>query len=207
MAQLIEDIKYLKYVIFHPFDGFFEVKHRGKGNLYVATALIIIYGIMSIISYQYSGFIVNFGQLSKMNSISLFIMAIFPIVLFVISNWSSATLYNGKGRVKDIYMVMCYALLPMILFDLTTILLSNIIIMEEASLLYSFKSMGIVWFMYLAFSGLATVHEYSFKENIVILLATAVATIIIIFVVVLYISLMEQMGSFITTLIQELLRR
>ena len=50
-------------------------------------------------------------------------------------------------------------------------------------------------------------HEFTLKENIMTLLATAVAAIIIIFLCVLYFSLMEQVINFVTTISQEFMRR
>ncbi|MEG0320447.1 MAG: hypothetical protein RR627_11190, partial [Niameybacter sp.] len=84
---------------------------------------------------------------------------------------------------------------------------SNIIIIEEASLLYSFNAIGMLWFYYLVFCGVTTVHEYTAKESVITLVATAVAAIIIIFISVLYFSLMEQVVNFVLTLAQEFIRR
>lgn len=207
MKQFVEELKYLKYTLFHPFDAFFEIKWRGKGSLLLATLIVILTGITSIMSYQYTGFIMNMNPLFKMNSVSLFILAVAPMFLFIVSNWSVSTLYNGKGKIKDLFMVIAYSLFPSLLFSLMTIFISNFVIMEEASLLYAFNSLGMAWFYYLAFCGLITVHEYTVKENIMTLLATVVAAIVIIFLCVLYFSLMEQMINFVMTFGQELLRR
>lgn len=207
MRQLIEDAKYLKYSIFHPFDAFYEIKWRGKGSMLLATLMYIAYGIMQVLAYQYTGFIVNGNPLFEMNSIAIMVMVFAPMLIFIISNWSVSTLYNGKGKVKDLYVLLGYALLPMIVTQMISVLISNIIIMEEASLLMAFNAMGIIWFLYLVFTGLSTIHEFTAKENIMTLLATAVAAIIIIFLCVLYFTLMEQIINFVTTITQEFMRR
>lgn len=207
MKQFVEEFKYLKYTLFHPFDAFFEIKWRGKGSLLLAALIMILNGIASIMSYQYTGFIMNKNPLFKMNSVSLFVLAIAPMFLFIVSNWSVSTLYNGKGKIKDLFMVISYSLFPSLLFSLMTIFLSNFVILEEASLLYAFNTLGLAWFYYLVFCGLCTVHEYTVKENIMTLLATVIAAIVIIFLSVLYFSLMEQMVNFVMTFGQELLRR
>lgn len=207
MRQLIENVKYLKYTIFHPFDAFYEIKWRGKGSLLLATLMYVAYSIMQVLTYQYMGFVMNGNPLFQMNSIAIIIMAIAPMFIFIISNWSVSTLYNGKGKVKDLYVLIGYSLLPMIATQGITILVSNIVIIEEASLLMAFNSMGTIWFLYLMFTGLTTIHEFTAKENIMTLLATLVAAIIIIFLCVLYFTLMEQIISFVTTVVQEFMRR
>lgn len=207
MNDVIKDLKYLKYTIFHPFDGFYEIKWRGKGNVGIATFMLLVYGVVMILSAQYSGFIVNRFPLHKMNSMVIFILEVTPLLLFIISNWSVATLCNGKGKVIDLYMVMGYAVVPRILFQLTTLMISNIIIVEEASLLFAFNAAGFLWFYFLVFCGVTTVHEYSAKESIITLMVTAVAAVVMIFICVLYFSLMDQVIYFVQTLVQELIRR
>lgn len=207
MRQLIEDVKYLKYTIFHPFDAFYEIKWRGKGSLLLATLMYALYSIMQVLSYQYTGFVMGGAPLFLMNSIAIIVMAIAPMFIFIISNWSVSTLYNGKGKVKDLYILVGYALLPMIATQGITILLSNIIIAEEISLLLAFNTMGAIWFYYLVFTGLSTIHEFNGKENFMTLLATLVAAIIIVFLCVLYFTLMEQIINFVTTIVQEFMRR
>ena len=207
MKQFIEDFKYLQYTIFHPFDAFYEIKWRGKGNMLLATLLLVLYSIVQVISYQYTGFIMNEKPLFEMNSIAIITIAVAPLFLFMISNWSVSTLYNGKAKIKDLYVLVAYSLFPMIVVNVITMLLSNIVIMEEASLVFAFGTMGTLWFLFLMFTGLATMHEFTMQENIMTLLATAVAAIIIIFLCVLYFSLIEQVINFVTTISQEFMRR
>ena len=207
MSKVVADLKYLNYTLFHPFDAFYEIKWREKGNLLLATFIILAYGIAMILNEQYTGFVMNFNPPHEINSIATLVITIVPILLFTVSNWSVATLYNGKGRIKDLYLVMGYSLTPLLVTTLLSTALSNIVIAEEVSLLYAFNAMGILWFLYLAFCGVTTVHEYSAKESVMTLLATAVAALIIIFLFVLYFSLMEQFIGFVTTIGEELIRR
>lgn len=207
MNKLIEDISYLKYVIFHPFDGFYEAKFRGKGSTLVATLLFVLYGILNILMYQYEGFVTNMNPLFKMNSLLIFITTLFPFILFCVSNWTVTTLFDGKGNLKDIYILVGYALVPLILFNLLGVALSNIIILEEVIILTSFQSIGTVWFMFLIFTGLCTIHEYTLKDTILTLLATLLAAIIIIFLLILYFTLLERVFDFINTIAREFIRR
>lgn len=207
MNKVVEELKYLKYTLFHPFDAFYEIKWRGKGNIWLATVLILAYGIAMILNNQYTGFVVNSFPAYKINSIATFVLTVAPLLLFIVSNWSVSTLCNGKGKIKDLYMVIGYAICPMLLFQVATIAISNIIILEEASLLFAFNAVGMLWFYYLVFCGVTTVHEYTAKESVITLITTAIAAIVIIFISVLYFSLMEQVISFISTLGQEFIRR
>lgn len=202
-----EDFKNLFYTLFHPFDGFFEIKFRGKGNMALATVLFVLYGLISIFTTQYTGFIFNYFPVHSMRSIQLFMLAIVPILLFIVSNWSTTSLMNGSGTIKDIWIMTCYSLVPLILFNLTTTLLSNIVILEEGPILTAFRYIGVVWFCYLIFCGLCTIHEYTAGRNILTLLVTLVAAIIIIFLVILYFTLMDTVIGFVETVSTEISKR
>ena len=202
-----EDLKNLFYTLFHPFDGFYEMKFRKKGNMVLATALLVLYGLVSIFSTQYTGFIFNTFPLHRMRSVQLFLLAVVPVVLFIVSNWSTTSLMNGSGNIRDIWTMTCYSLTPLILFNFVTALLSNVIILEEGPILTAFNYIGVVWFCYLVFCGLCTIHEYTASRNILTLLVTLVAAIIIIFLVILYFTLMQTVLGFIGTLSAEISKR
>ena len=130
-----------------------------------------------------------------------------PVVLFIVSNWSTTSLMNGSGNFKDIWTMTCYSLVPLILFGAVTTLLSNVIILEEAPILTAFYYIGVVWFCYLVFCGLCTIHEYTASRNILTLLVTLVAAIIIIFLVILYFTLMDTVIGFVEIISTEISKR
>jgi len=203
----MDKIKHLPYLLFHPFDGFYEARHRGKGSGLLAVILLFIFGVMQIASVQYTGFVFIYVHIYGIQSVELFFSGVLPILLFIISNWSVAALMNGSGRFKDIFMVMCYAIVPLIIASLLHIIFSNILVFEELIILRSITVIGLIWFGLLVFSGLCMVHEYSAGRNIAALLATAVAAIIIVFLVVLYLMLMSTVISFVQVIFREITGR
>ncbi|WP_033166446.1 Yip1 family protein [Clostridium sp. KNHs205] len=202
-----EQLHYLKYAMFHPFDGFYEIKYRGKGSALIASVILILYGIMQCVSYQYTGFVMNMNAIFQMNSISIFISALSVFLLFTVSNWTITTLFNGKGNMRDIYIVLGYSVVPMLLLNGLTVFISNFVITEEVIILRSLQGIGVVWFVFILLAGLCIIHEYSFAVNIKTLLATAVAAFIIVFLGILFFSLMERMYYFVMTVAQEMVRR
>lgn len=204
---MIEKLKYVKHCVFHPFDGFYEAKNRGRGSVTAATLLLGIYCILQCVEVQYTGFIMNLNQISRMNSVTIFISSLSVLLLFVISNWTITTLFDGKGKLKHIYMVLCYSLLPMVFIDAGVIFASNFVIEEEAVILTALSVMGKVWFCFLVVTGLCTIHEFSLAKTLVTILATAIAALIILFLGVLFVSLLEQMFQFAYIFIKEFMRR
>lgn len=198
---------YLKRALLHPFDAFYEIRFRNQGSLWISLIILIVYGIVQCMSKQYTGFIINTNNLSEMNSISVFISSIMLIILFTVANWTITTLFNGKGDMRGIFTVITYSLVPYILIKLIVIFLSNFIIEEEAMIIYMFEGIGIVWFVFLAFSGLCVIHEYGMFKNMASILATAVSALLIIFLAVLFLTLEEKMFGFIGDIFREIMRR
>lgn len=204
---MLEKIKYVKHCVFHPFDGFYEAKNRGKGSILAATVLLCLYCVLQCVEVQYTGFIMNLNQIARMNSVTIFISSLSVLLLFVVSNWTITTLFDGKGKLKHIYLVLCYSLLPMILIDACVVFVSNFVIQEEAVILTALSVMGMVWFCFLVVTGLCTIHEFSLAKTLVTLAATAIAALIILFLGVLFVSLVEQMVQFAYIFIKEMMRR
>lgn len=206
-AQMKEKLYYLKYSFFHPFDAFYEMRFRGKGSLLIAVISIALFGILQCVRYQYTGFVMNFTQVSAMNSLSVFATWVAGFVLFIVSNWSVTTLLNGKGGLGDITQVIGYSLVPVELATVVQIILSNFVIREEVMIVNVISGIGIVWFLFMIVAGLCTIHEYSFGKNIASVLLSFVAAAIIIFLGVLFFTLIEKMITFIVDVVQEFIRR
>ena len=184
-------LKQLIYVNLHPFDGFYQTsRSEKKGKYLVATVLLVIYGILQIIAYQYTGFIMNYQPIFMMNSIRIFLLALLPIVLFVVSNWSITTILEGSGSIGDIYIVVCYSLFPKIVFDLIGVIVSNFIISEEIPILQAFMAIGTVWFCFLIFAGLCVVHEYTVFTNIIMIILTFLIILTILMILIITTILM-----------------
>lgn len=207
MKKFAEDFKYLNHVIFHPFDGFYEVRFRGKGNYLLVALLFLASGLLNIVSYQYTGFIMNNNPMYNMNSVTIFIFGLFPYLLFAISNWSMTAIFEGSGKFLDITTVLAYALFPKLLTDILVIVCSNFVTTDEAMILSAIQMIGVVWFCFLVFSGLCVIHEYGAGKNLVMIIATFVAAIVIIFLAALYVVLTEKLLGFITDFTTELARR
>ena len=196
-AYLKEKLYYLKAAVFHPFDAFYEIRFRGRGSVPLAAAILVLFGILQCVSYQYTGFVINLNDLAAMNSVSIFLTWVLGFVLFIVSNWSVTTLLNGKGNLGDILKVTAYSLTPMICTLVFQVFASNFIIAEEA----------MIWSLFMLLAGLCVIHEYGFGKTLIAILLTFVAAAIIMFLGILFFTLIEQMVVFIISVGQEFMRR
>ncbi|MGN1095358.1 MAG: YIP1 family protein, partial [Eubacteriales bacterium] len=112
---LWEEIIYAFYLIVHPFDGFWDLKHEKRGS--VRGALVI--DACVIISYVYyivgRAYIFNPNK-SNVHVFSAILTIIVPLMLWCVSNWCLTTLFDGEGNFKDIFISSSYSLFPLFLF-------------------------------------------------------------------------------------------
>jgi hypothetical protein len=113
------------------------------------------------------------------------------------------TLFDGEGGFKDIYIACCYAIAPLPVFVILSTVLTNF--MTSDSIVSLLVSIGYVWAALLLFFGTVVTHDYSIGKNIITIIGTIVAMVVIMFVVILFSALVVKMASFIITVVSELI--
>lgn len=197
-------IKFPNYILFHPFDGYEELKRYKKGKLWVAFTFIALFLILRVLQFQYNGFIINDRNIQDLNSLLEIFSVGLIIVLFVVGNWSVTTLMEGKGNWREIILVVGYSLFPVIIIGYPGILLSNLVGLNEVGL-YNLI-IGISWFAagWMLFMGILNVHEYGLLKTIAALLLTIVSMLVMVFVGILFFDLIQQFITFIRMIWQEI---
>lgn len=198
-----EAVMYDFHLIFHPFDGFWDLKHERRGNLK---------GALTILAFTILGFVYNaVGRSYIFNptntGINLFTEAISvltPLALWCVSNWCLTTLFDGEGSFKDIIIATCYSLLPVPMMMIPATLLTNILTQEEATIISVLITVGYIWAGFLLFFGLMVVHDYSMPKNILTILGSIVGMAFIMFVGILFSGLLSKVFSFVYNIFVEL---
>ncbi|HHT90345.1 MAG: Yip1 family protein [Bacillota bacterium] len=207
MKQFWEKLIYSRYVIFHPFDGFYEIKFRDRGDASIATLFLLVNGLLAVVATQYSGFVVNHANPKHMNSLLIVFYSVLPYLIFVVGNYSTTTLFEGKGTMREIYIVLGYALVPVIATQVMAIVLSQFITADEVPIYSLLLAAGGLWFVFLVFTGLNTIHDYGFLKNLVTLAVTGFAIGVILFLILLAYSLIQELVAFVQLFTREALVR
>ena len=202
-----DKLHYWGYSLIHPFDGFFEIRFRNQGSMLIATLLLVAFAVLNCLKFQYTGFVMNLNNIDEMDALSLFVSTISVVALFTVSNWTITTLFNGKGKMKDIFIVLCYSLTVLIIGDAVVTFASNFVATEEVMILTSIQMVCYVYFAFLVVAGLTTIHEYGFGGSIMSIIMSVVAAAIILFIGILVFTMLERMISFFSSVFEELMRR
>ncbi|HLT00153.1 MAG TPA: YIP1 family protein [Acholeplasma sp.] len=205
---LTDFIKFPTYILSHPFDGYDEFKTDKKGKMSVAIVFVLLFALLRILTFQFEGFLINERNPLDLNNIEEIFSAALLIGLFVVGNWSVTTLMEGKGNLKEIFMVTVYSLFPLIIIGFPALLVSNYMTLEEMPF-YSLI-MGIAYFAtgWMLFMGILNIHQYGLFKTVWAFILTVVAMLAMMFLGLLFFDLIQQFIAFISAIIQELgLRR
>lgn len=197
-------IKFPAYILAHPIKGFDDFKRENKGKMQVAVTFLILLIILKILNFQYSGFVVNQNNPDDLNTMREISLILFPIILFTVSNWSITTLFDGKGKMREIFMMLCYSLYPLIWVNIFGIIFSNIITVDEVGFYNLLIGLGSFLTGYMIFFGLVSIHEYGVLKCIGSIVGTVVAILVILFIVLLAFDLFQQVYSFLYTIYREI---
>jgi len=200
-------LKFPLYVIVHPFDGFWDMKYEQKGRLRVALAIVALLILAMILQKQFAGFLVNFNDPRRMNSLGEIVFVLFPFLLWCTANWSVTTLMGGEGKFRDIVMATSYALVPMVLIYPPLTLASRFMVQEETAFYYLLNTVAVLWFLGLLFVGIMTVHQYTPSKTVLTMILTVIVMGIIVFLGTLIFSMLQQIYEFIANIYRELIFR
>ncbi len=198
-----EEILYGMYVIMHPFDGFWDLKHEKRGSVRAA----IVYIILAIAAFTYNGIGTAYLFNPQGTYISIFgqiISILVPLLLWCVANWCLTTLFEGEGSFKDIFIASSYALAPIPLLLVPATLLTNIFTLNEAQIITLITSLMWIWVGLLVFFGSMITHDYSLGKNLVISISTIVGMAAIMFIALLFSSLIQKIISFVTSIVVEI---
>ncbi len=198
-----EELMYGFYVSFHPFDGFWDIKHEKRGT--VRGGLTILAINVLAFYYQVIGRSYLANPTGNYSGFFVQVIAVFvPVLLWSAANWCLTTLFNGEATFKDVFVSACYSMAPLPWFLVLGTVLTNVTNSGGEGLTTLVTTIGFVWVAFLLFFGTLVVQDYSLGKNFVTTLGTIVCMAVIMFVVILFSSLVGNMVSFVADLATEI---
>lgn len=187
----------------HPVENFRLIKEKNQGSVLIATIILVLFYVLTVIRDTKSGFAFLVFDSAKYNSVYTLLSTVGIVVLWVISNWLVCTLLGGIGTLKEIYVVTCYCLVPLLISRLCYTVLTNFLIPDEAAFLGIFEAVFILWTAFMLIIGIMRIHDYEFGKFVATTIGSIVAMIIILFLLFLIYLLSQQIWGWVNTLIVE----
>jgi tetratricopeptide (TPR) repeat protein len=192
------------YLTVRPFKMFWELKYEGKGRIWLSLTIVGSVCFVYILKGLYTGFIVSGNRAVSMNIIIEIAYILVPFFVWCLANWSLTTLMDGEGKFKEIVLVSGYAMTPLVLIHFPLLVLSWVITTQEVAFYMLFDSIAMLWFLGLLFAGTLTVHQYTVTKTVITMALSIFVIGIIIFLALLFFSLVQQLVTLFLTLYQEI---
>ena len=202
-----DSLRYALYVITHPFDGFWDLTHEHRGTLAAANTFLILFLITRVLKLLCTSFQFINSPIQHINVFEEMGSLLLPFLILCLANWAMTTLFDGKGRFIDIYIAMCYALVPYILIQLPMILVSNMLTYEEGSFYSVLLAFSVIWCVFLVFVGLMEIHDYGPGKTFIFLIVTVVGACVILFLMLVFFSLLSDAVAFFVSFYREIVFR
>jgi hypothetical protein len=200
---LWEEFLYGFYVILHPFDGFWDLKHEKRGSVRGGLCILVVTVFAVIYNTIGSAYLFG-GGADKVNVAGPMISVLVLVGLWCLANWCLTTLFDGEGSLKDIFIATTYALVPIPLVMIPATIATHFCSLAEAEFITLALGVAYVWTGMLIIFGSMTTHGYSMGRNIAISFFTIVGMVFILFMAVLFWNLITRMVAFVSDIITEI---
>lgn len=189
---------------FKPAAVFTEISEKKNGSVLYASLIILIFYISEIIKNDFYGFAFSSDDVSAFNSVVVLVRSVGAVCLWSIANWAVCTLFGGRGKLKEIFIVTAYSLSALILANIITTVLSNFLLPEEASFLSLIMTVAWIYTAILLTVGLITIHDFTFGRFIGTAILSLIGLLLIVFLIAATVILTQQLYAFFATLFYEI---
>ncbi len=201
---MASQLKYAFYILTHPFDGFYDLKHEKRGSLKVALLLYALTALTALLRQQFSEYLFNPQADDGQNILTVVVLAVGPYLLWCVSNWCLTSLMDGEGGMKDMIIATGYALLPLIFVNLLYIGFSWALVEEEGHYILLLDGIGTLWTLLWVFFGMMVTQQYAFGKSVATAVLSIVGMGLILFVLLLLFYLAQQVYTFVFDLFTEI---
>jgi len=200
-------LKYSLYICTHPLDGFWDLTHEKRGSIAAANVIVFAAVIIEILRLTLTSFQFVRINMEKFNAVIVLMSILLPVFLWTVANWSLTTLMDGKGKMSDIYMSIAYALVPYVIINTIMIILSQVLTFDEGAVYWFLAGFSTLWTGILILAGMMMVHDYSIGKTILSSFLTVIGMGVMVFIFVIFFSLVSDSIAYFVSLYKEILFR
>jgi hypothetical protein len=99
-------------------------------------------------------------------------MFVVPLALFVVGNSMVASINDGEGSFKNIFVITAYSLSPYLLITPFVVIASYGVTFNESFILDLIWFVGVAWSAVILFIGIMRTHDYNVGETVKNILIT-----------------------------------
>ena len=171
----------------------------------ICLVLLVLYYVVSVLQELAGGFQFTIYDPANFNSLWVLARSVGFVLLWVAGNWMVCTLLQGKGRFREILIVTCYSLMPVIIEQVLRLILTNVLLIGEGDILGIMDTIAVLYMLILLTVGLIRIHDYSMSRFLATSLLTLIGMAAIVFLMIMIGLLLQQLAGFVVTVGMELM--
>ena len=201
--HLPESMTEIMSTVRHPIGGYEELRFKDGGSMLWGLFLILVVGFSMIFRIRFTGFRFNTYD-QDTNLLVVFAGAVVLILLFTVANWALCVLFESEAHYREIFICTAYSFVPFIMSIFISTFVSHFLCLDEGMILTLINAIGILWTIVLFFFGMKEMHQYTATKTVWSLLLTLVGVVLLLFLLFMVTSLVQQIVSFVKTLYTEI---
>ena len=195
-------------VLGRPSSELYEMKCYKLWPIWPTVIILLCWFAAEVLSAYGTDFKFNYRNLREINILYTLGATIGLYLLFVVVNWAVTTLMDGKGKLREIFCATSYALIPYVAAKVICVCLSHFVIMEEGAFLTVIEAFALLYSVFLFMAAMMTIHDYTLLKAVCAVALSAAGIVFVLFLLVLFFGLLQQVTLFAQTIYMELqLRR
>ncbi|MBR4911130.1 MAG: hypothetical protein IKZ47_07430 [Clostridia bacterium] len=191
----------------HPFAYFRTVKTNKRTKVIMAAVFTFLLFFTTLLCDFFCGYMYGYVDPGSYNIVYTFLGTAGIVLLYTLANWGVCSIQGGKGRMYEVFIATAYSIVPLIVYKLFFLIISNVLVPKEAFFLGIFEALAWIFAGFSLIVANMEIHEYDFfkvlKTTVIILLGMG----LVIFLMFMVIILIQQVTTFIKTIYNELLLR
>lgn len=205
--RYLKSLKFALYCMTHPLDGFWDLTHERRGTIAGANTILFLALAIRVAKLRYTSFLFMEVYWEDLNIFLYLASILLPLALWVVGNWALTTLFDGKGKLGQVYMATCYGFAPYVVIQLPLMIMSNFVTVEEGQFYEVLYVISLIYCVLLIIAAMGQIHEYSGGKNILFTVATLFAMLVMIFLLMIFFSMISQGVVYFISLGREFLFR
>ncbi len=190
--------------VLHPVESFRLVKEKGAGSLIISVVILALFYVITVVNDTMGGFAFTVFDSESYNAIYVFLSTVGLVILWTVSNWLVCTLAGGIGKLKEIFIVTCYSLIPILFAKTVRVILTHILIPSEGAFLDIFVVICTAYAAFMLIIGIMRIHDYEFGKFLGTTIFTVIGMLIIVLLLFLVFLISQQLFAWLKTLYIEL---
>lgn len=165
-SKLLKDVFNVFDMLKHPLDNFYDLKVGTKGSVLSALIIYIAVTFVFCLDMLFRGYLFAPENLSSLSLLPVLLMFVVPLALFVVGNSMVASINDGEGSFKNIFVITAYSLSPYLLITPFVVIASYGVTFNESFILDLIWLVGVAWSAVILFIGIMKTHDYTVRETI-----------------------------------------